>query len=177
LNWSLLNFNVDAFESEINNTKINFDFQQHSTMVQEALGAILKENSEITTVVFEKRKYRYKNLKLVPYMINIQQMEVLVQSILKFKYNKNVYYLNSDQVGKQNELFIGRERVFSSKAVEKMIKNKDHKFKISKDSAIFNNFLIKNNSSGIKEQLAKSFLLAFSFYNHLESIKNKDDNN
>ena len=88
MNWSLLNFNVDAFESEINNTKINFDFQQHSTMVQEALGAILKENSEITTVVFEKRKYRYKNLKLVPYMINIQQMEVLVQSILKFKYNK-----------------------------------------------------------------------------------------
>ena len=136
---------------------------------------ILEHQHEITTVVFEKRDYRYRNLKLASQTASVQQVEVLIQSLVKYKYKKKIYYFDSEHVSRQNELHVGRERVVSWMKVKDMIRKSNHEFKIELPELVETFLKQCDKESGNKEQLAKSFLLAFSFYEHLEFFKNKKE--
>lgn len=108
----------------------------------------------------------------MPYFVNLQKIEFLLQAILKFKYNKNVYCLKSREVGKQNSLIVGTERIISSEQVKRILKNEVEGVLKTPDYLI-ERFLIINELNPFKEQLAKPYLLASTFCNYINLIKNK----
>jgi hypothetical protein len=107
-------------------------------------------------------------------IVNVQNFEIVLKSLIKYKYNNHLYHLDSMELARKYNIFIGKDRVLSSDIVGKMM-NMDVNSEINNRKCVLqtpinlkSSFLKKNDSLPLKEQLAKCYLQASSFIDSVQ---------
>jgi hypothetical protein len=129
----------------------------------------------------EKRIYRYPYARLVPYIVNAQLLEIVIQSIIKYKFHKEyIFKIDNKESAKKFKLLVGNERVTSTDLVTKLL---NIQLENMKDGAVKSNIKVLDmplkfhdfynrltDFRKVKEPLATTYLQAMGFIEIIRSI-------
>lgn len=138
--------------------------------------------------LFEQRKFKTSDLKVLQHILKMQRDEIVLQCIIKKSFSSNdieqkMFVLDSNKVAKQFRLFVGGERVISSDLVHSLLTK--HNQEPTHDSNQTPSLKIKydllqtpddlkdiffHSKQSLKEPLAKTYLQAACFLNILKNL-------
>lgn len=142
--------------------------------------------------LFETKRYKAREIKLLPYILKLQSKDIIMQSIVRNyilnneQQNQNsemkFFKLNSNKVAKGFNLLLGNERVKTANLVHLMISQ-------NINSSTFNNKRLKGYILEVhngfkdffektlhKEPLAINYLQASSFLKIIKDLINENKN-
>lgn len=170
-------------------TEKKYDFNVYKNLIENMFGKELCINNS-DAFIFEKRIYKYPQLKIAQKVIHVQKIELLVQSYLSYSLSeKSLFFIPSTKLARKLDLIVGSERISSTSLVKKLLEIKlklekgdfstenenhdNHKihniFLLNTNNKISNEFLSMSDLKNQKEPLSRCYLLASCF---LESIQN-----
>lgn len=80
--------------------------------------------------MFEEKRYKAHESKLLQYVLKIQRSEIMMQAVIKSKLmnqkDRKLFKMNSAKVAKKFNLLVGNERVRAADLIQFMIKPKEN---------------------------------------------------
>ncbi len=135
-------------------------------------------------MLFETKKYGARDIKIVPFILKLNRLDLVMQTIAKIKsksvritdtdLTQEVLTLDSRKLAKKFGILVGNERVKSADLVNKMIQgsiestDKNLNLCLNMDEQLFNNYA--KSVQELKELMALNYLRAACFLNIYKDV-------